>query len=193
MSRARVVAPVLSAAGGACALLSASQSWAQVRSAAGAAMPSIVSTVEGGALAPGVVAGGLVLLAGAGALLAAGRGAARVIGVLLVCAGVAVAFTAAAGGAPAAVLAHVIAGTGAAATVEVTRTPAWLLAVVGGVAGVAGGATAVTGARSWAGLADRYRRVAGADRAEDPTQLWDALDQGRDLTAEQVRESGHDR
>jgi len=207
MSRARPAAIICSVIAGAVLLLSGSQPWLQVATTLGEGMPRITASLAAATVAPGVIAGGFVLLAGGGALIVVRRIGAALVGGVLIATGAATAAVAVrfgvadhaqAAGAPHRAL---LAPPGALITAE--PTPVWLVALLGALLGVGAGGLAIMGARHWRGLAARFRPLAppppalvppvpppspagpaepmAADAAE-VAALWDGQDAGRDPT-----------
>ena len=132
----------------------------------------LVQSHTGASLMPALPAMALVMLAGAGAILAS-RGIARqVIGGLIALAGVA---------------------TAVLALTSTTRpgiSMAWLLvATVASLVGAAAGMVTVARGGDWPAMGSRYERrskpTPSADHSgqtEDSSHLWDALDRGEDPT-----------
>ncbi len=152
------------------ALLAASRTWAVDTVVRPAPLPVQRVGRTGSALAPFVPASALVVLAGAGALLATRRLGRVLVAALLVVAGLAVA----AGGAY---------GLAAIAGVR----PAWpIVTLLAGLGIAAVGGYALVRGRGWPAMGARYERPAATARppaAEaSPAQLWDALDRGDDPT-----------
>lgn len=181
---------------GALALSSGGQTWARVTHDRPAPLPPVDAPLSGLDAAPLVSAAGLVLLAGAVALLAV-RGLGRAaVGLLMVVAGASLAWSgvrALTGGLQEASVNVVGVGQGPdAVTVHVAA--AWpVLAIVAGILGVAAGAVVVLRGRSWPAMGRRYERAGTTARAEprssrpetdeDRAQAaWKALDRGEDPT-----------
>jgi uncharacterized membrane protein (TIGR02234 family) len=191
--RRELTAAVLGAAlAGALALIAGGQAWAQVTVARPAPLPPIVSELSGADAAPLVPAAGLVLLAGAVALVAV-RSAGRIaVGLLMAVAGTVLVWSgvrALAGGLDLTAVGQSVGGT---ASTDVTA--AWpVLAAVAGVVAVAGGLLVVLRGRAWPGMGRRYERrpvTAGASAPARPETdeeraqaAWKALDRGEDPTA----------
>jgi len=181
---------------GALALSSGGQTWARVTHDRPAPLPPVDVPLPGVDAAPLVSAAGLVLLAGAVALLAV-RGLARTaVGLLMVVAGASLAWSgvrALTGGLEEASVDVVGVGQGPD-VVTVHVSAAWpVLAVVAGVFGVAVGAVVVLRGRGWPAMGRRYERsgTTAAEAAqtrrpetdEDRAQAaWKALDRGEDPT-----------
>jgi len=185
------------AAGAGLVLLAAGREWAVVRyGAAGSALGEVALT--GGELAAFLGPAALAALAAVVAVLAAKGPWRRLIGVVVALCGAAVALGAWTGPRQDTVLAaaaerSALSAAGAATWQATAVWPA--LAAAGGVVLVAGGAVAVARAGRWPGMSDRYERrgsgragrAAPAARANGPArerELWDAIDQGADPTAD---------
>ena len=197
--RELVVTLAAAALGAALPLLGAGQQWAAITAERRPPLPPVTAVATGAELAPLAPAGGLVLLAAAGALLAV-RGAGRVaVGLLMVRAGTAVAWSSGrvVGGAD--VVSTQLQVLGVAATdLSVDVAPAWpVLATAGGALGVLAGLAAVVRGRRWPGMGRRYERVVGPhgtgggaappaapmDEDQRAGAAWAALDRGDDPTA----------
>lgn len=180
------------AVAGALALVAGGRPWAEVTVQRAAPLPPVESTVSGTDAAPLVAAAGLVLLAGAVALLAVRALGRVVVGLLVATAGAVLAWSgvrAVVAGVPAD---DVGGGTGDATVDGVLAWP--VLAAVAGVLGVAVGLLVALRGRRWPAMGRRYERGVGgtapaaAARApvsdEDRAQAaWKALDRGEDPTA----------
>lgn len=156
------------ALGGAC-LASTTPTW--VLAAASTPAGEVALAVGGGEVAPGVVAGGLVVMAAGGALSLAGR-IARPVALVVLLAGGALVVLAALGGlgaAQAAALAQAQAQTGVAVLAGPPRTTAapWV-AVALGLAVLGLGVVAGVASRSWAPPGLRHSRPRESDAADDP-------------------------
>jgi uncharacterized membrane protein (TIGR02234 family) len=192
-SRRELTTAVLGAAvAGALALSAASQRWAGVTVERRTPLPPVDGVLSGSAAAPLVPAAGLVLLAGAVALLAV-RGAGRaVVGLLTAAAGGALLWSAVrvlAGGVTEAAADLPGASGSSVTSVAVDVSPAWpVLALVAGLLAVAVGLLATVRGRGWPAMGRRYERTPAAapphtdeDRAQE---AWKALDRGDDPTAD---------
>lgn len=212
--RPLLVAVLLAAVGGGTAALSGTQRWADgtVRSVVNA----VPVAVDGGSAAPLGTAGGLLGLAGVGALLATRTTGRVLVGLLLVAAGVGTAVsgvgflrdpgaarytTAGADGVGVGVV-----SPGSPGEVHVGAWP-WLSCAAAVLLLVAGGSATLRG-RRWPALGRRYEPpveggavaagsgasggAATAGRA-GPAALWDDLDAGRDPSVDVRPVSDHDR
>ncbi len=165
---------------GGLALVAGGQPWARVVTERPAPLPPVESVLQGGDVAPLVPAGGLLLLAAAGALLAV-RGLARLgVGMLVAAAAAVLAWSG---------LRALLWGVeaGAPEVAESSVAVAWpALALAAGLLGLAVAALVVARGRGWAGMGSRYERSGpGARRAADPDRsrdAWAELDRGHDPT-----------
>ncbi|MET0764546.1 MAG: Trp biosynthesis-associated membrane protein [Blastococcus sp.] len=183
---------------GALALSAAGQSWATVTLERAAPLPPVDGVLTGSDAAPLVPAAGLVLLAGAVALLALHGAARTVVGLLMAIAGGVLGWSgvrALTGGlADESIdLPFVGRGTGPV-TVDVSAVgPS--LGIVAGLLGVAAGVLVVLRSRGWPAMGRRYERtpaVAGDAVRGAPTRpqtdedraqaAWRAMDRGEDPT-----------
>jgi len=179
------------AVAGGLALSAGGQTWASVTAVRHPPLPPVTVAVLGSDAAPLVPAGGLVLLAGAVALLAV-RGFGRVVvGLLMALAGGVLAWSGVRvliGGLASAAAAVPGLGGPRDTTVSVHVASAWpVLALLAGLLGVAAGVATVLRGRAWPGMGRRYERDAGgvlpARTDEDRAQAaWQALDRGEDPT-----------
>ena len=188
------------ALGGALALSSSSQPWADVTIVREAPLPPTAEVLTGAQAAPLVSACGLLLLAAAVAVIAV-RGAGRVVvGLLVAVAGGVLGWSGLRGvtGGLDLDLADVTSTVGLGrAEVTSDAVVGWpALALVAGVLGVLAGLLVVLRGRSWPGMGRRYERtgtsagrpVAPARRARPETDedrhqaAWKALDRGDDPT-----------
>jgi uncharacterized membrane protein (TIGR02234 family) len=188
--RELAAAVVGSAAAGGLALSAGGQTWATVTLGRPAPLPPTTEVLTGADLAPLVPAGGLLLLAGAVALLAV-RGAGRaVVGLLAALAGGVLLWSGlrtALGGVDATAAVGAPPPGGSPATELHAAWP--VLAAVAGLLAVAAGLLAVVRSRQWPAMGRRYERAGAAtgtparrtaeDRALD---AWRALDRGEDPT-----------
>jgi hypothetical protein len=162
---------------GGVALFAATRTWTVETVVRAAPLPPLETPHTGSALQPALPALALVVLAGAGGLLAArGRGRAVVAGLILA------------------------AGLGLAglAAPWLPDAPGWAtLTVLAGLGAAAAGAWALRNGQAWRGLGARYERPreAAADKATDKAadeaatrheagnrDLWDAIERGEDPT-----------
>jgi Tryptophan-associated transmembrane protein (Trp_oprn_chp). len=188
------------AAGAGLVLLAAGREWAVVRyGAAGAALGEVALT--GGELAAVLGPAALAALAAVVAVLAARGPWRRLIGVVVALCGAAVALGVWAGLRQETVLDAAAGRSALSAAGDATwrAAAAWpVLAAAGGLVLVAGGAFAAARAGRWPGMSDRYERRGGgrggravpAARTAGPgreRELWDAIDQGDDPTADTGR------
>lgn len=173
--RTRRTALTLGVLGSGLALLVLTLGWARLGAGS---LPA--SRLTGRQVAPGAFALALAALAGCGAVLLLGRTGRRVAGVLLVLLGAGMVVTSVIGArALADRTALPDAWTGAE---TITTWPWWSVAVaVGGLLVSGCGLLVVLDGPGWAETADRYTR---AGRPAD-TDLWRALDEGRDPTADE--------
>jgi uncharacterized membrane protein (TIGR02234 family) len=204
-ARRELTAAVLALAlGGALALSSSSQPWADVTIVRQAPLPPTAEVLTGGQAAPLVSACGLLLLAAAVAVIAV-RGVGRVVvGLLVAVAGGVLAWSGLRGvtGKLDLGLADVTSSVGLGRA-EVTSDPVagWpALALVAGVLGVLAGLLIVLRGRRWPGMGRRYDRT-GTAAGQDPSTpgaaarparpesdedrhqaAWKALDRGDDPT-----------
>ncbi len=204
--RGLLVAALLAAVGGGTAALSGTQRWAggTVRSV----LNAVPVAVDGGSAAPLGTAGGLLGLAGVGALLATRTTGRLLVGLLLVAAGVGTAVsgvgflrdpgaarytTAGADGVGVGVV-----SPGSPGEVHVSAWP-WLSCAAALLLLVAGGSATVRG-RRWPALGRRYESpvdggvvAAGRTGRAGPTVIWDDLDAGRDPSVDVRPVYDHDR
>jgi uncharacterized membrane protein (TIGR02234 family) len=202
--RELTVAVLALALGGALALSSSSQPWADVTVVRQAPLPPTAEVLTGGQAAPLVSACGLLLLAAAVAVIAV-RGVGRVVvGLLVAVAGGVLGWSGLRGvtGKLDLGLADVTSSVGLGRA-EVTSDPVagWpALALVAGVLGVLAGLVIVLRGRRWPGMGRRYDRT-GTAAGQDPGSpgaparparpetdedrhqaAWKALDRGDDPT-----------
>jgi uncharacterized membrane protein (TIGR02234 family) len=185
-------------AGGAAALalVAAGRPWAHATVAQGPLRLAV--DPSGRAVAPAVGALALAGLAGAVAILATRSWGRLLTGVVLLVAGVGMALAAGrtASDLPGAVQAEAGRVVGQRTVVpDRVETTVWpWLAVAGGLATAAAGGLTVVRGRSWPGMSARYRAAAGRDEPPRPPEgaggppaesggMWDALDRGQDPTA----------
>ncbi|PRY50596.1 putative membrane protein (TIGR02234 family) [Geodermatophilus tzadiensis] len=173
---------------GALALAAGGQTWATVDVTRRAPLPPVTEVLSGSDVAPLVTASGLVLLAGAVAVLAV-RGAARAaVGVLVAAAGGALGWSAARvllSGPPAAPRAP-------GETASTDLAAGWpVLCLVAAVLALATGLLVLARGHRWPGMGRRYERAPGAAapaparaRTDEERALdaWRALDRGDDPT-----------
>ena len=193
-ARRELTAAVLgSAAAGGLGLFAGGQIWARIVAVRPEPLPPVTDVLSGSSAAPLVPAAGLVLLAGAVALVAV-RGSGRVaVGLLIAAAGGALAWSglrALVGGLEAAAAELPVVG----GTPVVETSPGWpAVTVVAGLMGACAGLLTVLRGRHWPAMGRRYERggAPSRDRAvasrppteEDRAQLaWQALDRGEDPT-----------
>ena len=193
-ARRELTAAVLgSAAAGGLGLFAGGQTWATLVAPRPEPLPAFTDVLSGSSAAPVVPAGGLVLLAGAVALVAV-RGSGRVaVGLLIAGAGGALAWSglrALTGGLAVAAAEQPVVG----GTPVVETSAVWpAVALVAGLVGACAGLLTVIRGRHWPAMGRRYERGGGpsGDRAatsrpptdEDRAQLaWQALDRGEDPT-----------
>ena len=192
MTRARreLTGAVLgSAVAGGLALLAGGQTWVTLSVVRPEPLPPLGGALSGATHTPLVPAAGLVLLAGAVALLAV-RGAGRVaVGVLMTLGGVALAV--AGGSALAGGLEEGASGVRVGRGERVVEVAAvWpLLTAFAGILGLLAGLLVVARGSGWPSMGRRYERtaaapsIAAARTDEDCAQLaWNALDRGEDPT-----------
>ncbi len=161
---------VVCAAAAGLVLFSATRVWLTQTTPRPEPLGPLVESRTGASLMPALSAMALVMLAGAGAILASRGLARRVVGVLIALAGLT---------APVLALA------------SATRpgiSMAWLLATaLGGLVGAAAGVATTVRGRGWPAMGSRYERTTTPRTPEqgagtDSTRLWDALDRGEDPT-----------
>jgi uncharacterized membrane protein (TIGR02234 family) len=181
-------------AGAAGALLAGSQVWVRLSAVRPPPLPDVTVALAGREVEPLVPALGVVGLAGLVALLAT-RGRVRLlVGALLAASGLTVAVRAAGwvtgpdAGTALLLLTDAgrVSGVPPGTAVAASADPVWpALAVLGGLALLAAGVTAVLRARRWPGMSARYEAPAAAVArpATEPSAVWDALDRGDDPTA----------
>ena len=177
------------------------QPWARVAAPRQAPLGDIAESLGGRSLAPALGGAGLVVLAGAVAVLATSGWARRAVGALLVAAGAGAAVLALrlVGGPGDGRARELIAdrtsgvGLGESFPVQVSAHPAWPIAAaaLGLLIAALGAAVAVRGP-GWSGLAARYdgprapaAAAAGPPAPDGPSSdlaLWTALDRGDDPT-----------
>ncbi|WP_061300258.1 Trp biosynthesis-associated membrane protein [Herbidospora cretacea] len=170
---------VVCAAGGALALLSAGQVWAQLLAPTGLTNPEALHDVTGPEVAPVVTPVTLAALAGCVAVLATKGVWRQVIGALVAICGGAVVI------AMMRVFDDVLLLESAdltGAAVQVTVWP-WLTGA-GGVLLIGGGLWAAVAGGRWPGMSSRYDRTGRDGRDGPPTErsMWDAIDRGDDPT-----------
>jgi uncharacterized membrane protein (TIGR02234 family) len=194
--RRELTAAVLaSAVAGGLALFAVGQTWATLSTVRPAPLPPVTGALAGSTHAPLVAAGGLVLLAAAGALLAV-RGAGRsAVGVLMTVTGLVIVWTAVralvGGLADAAAEVPIVVGT---PVVDVSSV--WpVVTAVAGLLGACAGLLTVVRGRRWPAMGRRYERPGPAgggavaatrpETDEDRAQAaWKALDRGLDPTSD---------
>lgn len=201
-ARRELAAAVAGAAvAGGLALSAGGQAWATVTVDRRAPLPPVTGLLTGGDAAPLGTAAGLVLLAGAVALLAV-RGAGRVlVGLLLAVAGGVLVWSgvrALAGGLEDAAASLDLGGLAAQGT-RVETSAVWpSLALVAGALGILAGVLVAVRGRGWPAMGRRYERApaasprpasqardagGGGTDEERAAEAWKALDRGEDPTA----------
>jgi len=175
--RTRGAVLVLGLVGAGIALLALTTTWARL--GAGSVAGSVLT---GRQAAPAAFALALASLAGLGVLLLVGRVGRRVVGVLLTLLGLGTALAAWVGATSVTDGSALPAAWDVTAADRVTTTVSWaVVAVVGGLLVAAAGVLAVVGAAGWSSTGTRYSR---SGRPAD-TDLWRALDEGVDPTADE--------
>jgi uncharacterized membrane protein (TIGR02234 family) len=200
--RGLVIAIVGGLAAGGLALLGASRPWARTEIAV-PGVPSSTVEVSGTSAVPWVGALTLVILAGALAIVPTGGWLRRTVGAVIVLAAAGAAIgVLTAGPAIDDALSEELAASPAsggvddAAIVAAADHPAWRwLSLGGSVAGIAVGLLVAARGHRWATMGSRYDAPASRQRTNaaepepeasastDDTDLWRALDEGRDPTA----------
>jgi uncharacterized membrane protein (TIGR02234 family) len=182
----RAIAPALCLVGGAAVLLAGGRPWARGEVVLAEALPPTVVAPTGQELSSLAIGLGLVGLAGAAAFLAIHGRARRLVGGLLVVAGAGAIIDALL--ARTRVSEAVATAVPGASSVELTITGWPWLAVAGGAAIALGGGFALARSGGLAGTAWRYERAARiAPDRDDPGGLWRALDRGEDPTLDEGR------
>jgi uncharacterized membrane protein (TIGR02234 family) len=200
--RGLVIAIVGGLAAGGLALLGASRPWARAEIAV-PGVPSSTIEVSGTSAVPWVGALTLVILAGALAIVPTGGWLRRTVGAVIVLAAAGAAIgVLTAGPATDDALSEELAASPAsggvddAAIVAAADHPAWRwLSLGGSVAGIAVGLLVTARGHRWATMGSRYDAPVSRQRTNaaepepeasaptDDTDLWRALDEGRDPTA----------
>jgi uncharacterized membrane protein (TIGR02234 family) len=176
--RGLLTAISLLAVGGALLLVSGGRAWSTTTTRS-PGFPEVVVSTTGAAVAPLVVATGVLALAAAAALVALRGWGRRILGVLVAMAGAATLIQVVTASTPSA------SGAGPAGDMVLDGS-LWrpLAAAAAALVTGAGALIAVRGGR-WPAMGAKYERDRGAASARpaDPDDTWAALDRGEDPTA----------
>ncbi len=174
-----LAALALLAVGGALLLVSAGRAWSTT-TARSPGFPEVVVSTTGTAVAPLVVATGVLALAAAAALVAVRGWGRRILGVVVALAGAATVVQVLVAEAP------TVTGAGSSGELAVAGSLWWPLAGVAALlVAVAGVLIALRGG-GWPSMGSKYDRERGPAAPEgpaDPGDTWAALDRGEDPTA----------